>query len=68
MITWRRNAALRRLPPPAYRESDADAVGRLIADTFTHFNLAFASDDQLALLLGPFRHAGSPDPARRSRR
>ncbi|MDX5319138.1 MAG: GNAT family N-acetyltransferase [Actinomycetes bacterium] len=49
-----------------YRESDADAVGRLIADTFARFNLAFASADQLALLLGPFRHAGSPDPAQRA--
>lgn len=49
-----------------YRESDADAVGRLIADTFSRFNLAFANDDQRALLLGPFTHAGSPDPAHRT--
>lgn len=46
-----------------YRESDAAEVGRLIADTYTEFNLGFASAEELGRLLGPFRHARSPDPA-----
>ena len=46
-----------------YRESDAAAVGRLIADTYSQFNLAFASPDELKLLLGPFQHARSQERA-----
>lgn len=46
-----------------YSEEDAAEVGRLIAETYTTFNLAFASPEQLALLLGPFQYAGSADPA-----
>ncbi len=42
-----------------YRESDAQEVGRLIADTFSEFNLAYASPEERGLLLGPFRHARS---------
>ena len=49
----------------SYQESDAACVGQLIADTYGRFNLAFASEDELAKLLGPFRHAGSDDPAHR---
>ena len=48
-----------------YRETDAEAVGILIADTFRAFNLSFASPEDQQLLLGPFRHARSPDPAHR---
>ena len=48
-----------------YRESDAESVGRLIADTYSEFNLSFASADELEKLLGPFRHAGSAEPAHR---
>jgi putative acetyltransferase len=48
-----------------YRESDAQAVGRLIADTYSRFNLGEFSPDELAKLLGPFRHADSADPAHR---
>ncbi len=48
-----------------YRESDAERVGRLIADTYSRFNLSFASPDELAKLLGPFRHAWSAEPAHR---
>lgn len=48
-----------------YRESDAQAVGRLIADTYSRFNLDGFSPGELAKLLGPFRHAGSADPAHR---
>ena len=45
----------------AFREEDAKAVGRLIADTYGEFNLSFASPEQKALLLGPFQHAYSPE-------
>ena len=48
-----------------YRESDAESVGRLIADTYSEFNLSFASADELEKLLGPFRHAWSMEPAHR---
>ena len=46
-----------------YRESDAESVGKLIADTYGEFNLAFASPKERALLLGPFRYARSPEKA-----
>lgn len=48
-----------------YCEPDAETVGRLIADTYSHFNLSFACPDELAKLLGPFQHARSPEPAHR---
>jgi len=48
-----------------YAESDAQAVGQLIADTYGRFNLGWAAPDELAKLLGPFRHAGSADSAHR---
>lgn len=41
---------------------DARAVGRLIADTFTQYNLGFVTADELPLFLGPFWNAGSADP------
>ncbi len=43
----------------AFREADSIEVGRLIADTFRTFNLAYASPEEQAKLLGPFRHAYS---------
>ncbi len=46
-----------------YHDSDAECVGRLIADTYSRFNLSFASGDELGKLLGPFRHAWSAEPA-----
>ena len=46
-----------------YRESDAPGVGRLIADTYGDLNLGFASPQEKGRLLGPFRHARSPDQA-----
>jgi GNAT superfamily N-acetyltransferase len=46
-----------------YREADAPAVGRLIADTFGKFNLSSATAEQRDQLLGPFLHARSPDKA-----
>lgn len=48
-----------------YREADAAQVGRLIADTYSRFNLSFASGAELNKLLGPFRHAWSDAPAHR---
>lgn len=49
-----------------YRETDAHDVGILIADTFGGYNLAYASPEERDLLLGPFRHARSADPAHRA--
>ena len=46
-----------------YQEDDVKQVGILIADTYTEFNLGFASEEELPLLLGPFRHARSSDQA-----
>jgi GNAT superfamily N-acetyltransferase len=46
-----------------YQESDAASVGRLIADTYSTFNLAFASPEQRDSFLGPFQYAHSPEPA-----
>ena len=46
-----------------YIEHDAGEVGRLIADTYSEFNLSFASPDDRALMLGPFQHARSPEEA-----
>lgn len=44
-----------------YRESDAPAVGRLIADTYGDFNLGFLPAAERGPFLGPFRYADSPD-------
>ena len=44
-----------------YKESDAAEAGRLIADTYTEFNLSFTSPGERGLMLGPFAHAHSPD-------
>jgi GNAT superfamily N-acetyltransferase len=46
-----------------YRESDAQSVGQLIADTYSTFNLSFAPPEERGPFLGPFRYAGSPDKA-----
>lgn len=46
-----------------YRASDAPAVGILIAETYTRFNLGFASQSQRDQMLGPFAHAHSSDLA-----
>ena len=48
-----------------YRESDAESVGKLIADTYSEFNLSFALSRERALLLGPFQYARSPERAHR---
>jgi putative acetyltransferase len=44
-------------------ENDAQAVGRLIAETYRKFNLGFASPAEQEKLLGPFCRAGSEEPA-----
>lgn len=46
-----------------YREDDAPSVGRLIAETYTRYNLGFASRELRDQMLGPFRNADSSDPA-----
>lgn len=47
----------------SYREDDAPAVGRLIADTYGEYNLSFAPPEGRGPFLGPFQHARSPEPA-----
>jgi GNAT superfamily N-acetyltransferase len=49
-----------------FTQSDSKEIGRLIADTYSEFNLAFASPQQKTLMLGPFRHAHSADEAHQS--
>lgn len=49
-----------------YRDKDAVAVGRLIADTFRELNLSYASPEEQERLLGPFRYARSRGAARRA--
>ena len=44
-----------------YQEPDAEQVGRLIADTYSEFNLSFASPEERKLLLGPFQYARSAE-------
>jgi GNAT superfamily N-acetyltransferase len=44
-----------------YIESDAIHVGVLIADTYSEYNLSFASPDQKKAFLGPFQYARSPE-------
>jgi GNAT superfamily N-acetyltransferase len=42
-----------------YQESDAESVGRLIADTYGEFNLSFLPPEERGPFLGPFRYARS---------
>ncbi len=44
-------------------ETDARAVGCLIAETFGRYNLNHLQPAERDLFLGPFRHAKSDDPA-----
>ena len=46
-----------------YTEDDAECVGRLIADTYSEFNLAYLSQEDMNLGLGPFQYAWSLDKA-----
>jgi GNAT superfamily N-acetyltransferase len=45
----------------SYQESDAQAVGRLIHDTYGQFNLSFLPEEERGPYLGPFRHSRSED-------
>jgi GNAT superfamily N-acetyltransferase len=42
-----------------YQPEDAKAVGCLIADTYSEYNLSFATPEELVKLLGPFWFARS---------
>ena len=44
-----------------YTTNDAEEVGRLIAETYREFNLAFAAPEKIDKYLGPFCHAWSDD-------
>jgi len=48
-----------------YTDNDAEEVGRLIADTYSEFNLSFASSQDRDLMLGPFLHARAQDVSRK---
>lgn len=48
-----------------YNENDAECVGRLIADTYSEFNLSFASVEERNSFLGPFKHARSPEKSKK---
>ena len=44
-----------------YQTSDAEVVGRLIAETYSEYNLSFLSVDERAPYLGPFQHSDSQE-------
>lgn len=44
-----------------YREEDAACVGRVIADTYSEFNLTFAPAEKRGAFLGPFQYARSSE-------
>ncbi len=46
-----------------YATSDAESVGRLIADTYSQFNLSFLPPGERGPFLGPFLYARSPEKA-----
>jgi GNAT superfamily N-acetyltransferase len=48
-----------------YRESDAQQVGVLIADTYSEFNLSKVTSKQRDAMLGPFLYARSLEPSHR---
>ena len=45
-----------------YNRDDAHAVGILVADTYSEYNLDFAAVEELEKLLGPFWFARSEEP------
>ncbi len=63
MICWEMEQKVYFIRP--YLEADAESVGRLIADTYSRFNLSFAAGEELGRLLGPFRYSRSTDPVHR---
>ena len=50
-----------------YKESDAQQVGILIADTYKKFNLSELTSEQQNAMLGPFLHAYSTEPSHQQR-
>ena len=48
-----------------YEERDAESVGKLIADTYSEFNLSFVPPEELGLFLGPFQYARSQEKSHR---
>ncbi len=44
-----------------YTENDAHPVGKLIAETYSQFNLAHLPPDEVKSALGPFQYAWSDD-------
>jgi GNAT superfamily N-acetyltransferase len=46
-----------------YRDTDSQAVGRLIADTYAEYNLSFLPPEERGPSLGPFQYARSHEPA-----
>ncbi len=49
-----------------YQATDAQTVGRLIADTYSEYNLSFLPLEERGPYLGPFQYAGSRDQARQA--
>jgi len=49
-----------------YRDQDAASVGRLIADTYSKFNLSFVPPEKRSLFLGPFQHARSQEESHKA--
>ena len=45
-----------------YTQDDIPGIGRLIADTYSQFNLSFLPQEQMGVFLGPFQHAYSDEP------
>ena len=46
-----------------FKKKDAAAVGLLIKNTYSEFNLDFLKPDEIPAFLGPFAYAGDDDPA-----
>ncbi len=47
-----------------YQEADAGPAGRLIAATYSEYNLSFVPPAELGAYLGPFQYADSTDEGR----
>lgn len=50
-----------------YIESDAESIGKLIADTYSKYNLARLSSEEIKLALGPFQYAWSLDESHKAK-
>ena len=44
-----------------YQENDTKQVGKLIAETYSAFNLSFVPPEELGTFLGPFQYADSQE-------